>query len=197
MLQKAVGCTTTMPISGRQGSADIGLPVQPAVMPTVAPVVPATVAPIVPTAIAPATVAPAAVAPTAVAPPGKLGLGVDRDERHAVPGVLLHGVGNRQAYRLQALGDFARLLGIGTVVLREAGRGIGRRQAHGKTESARRQQGSQRANGTTILGHVISLSLESTLPRLAIRRQMKRPGQFGSMPARPPPCSRSESIHTR
>src|SRR5216684_2475666 len=83
MLQKAVGCTTTMPISGRQGSAVIGLPVQPAVVPTVAPVVPAAVAPIVPTAIAPTAVAPSAVAPAAVAPPGKLCLGVNPDNRLA------------------------------------------------------------------------------------------------------------------
>src|SRR5439155_20461143 len=103
---KAVGCTTTMPIFGRQGSTDIGLPVQPAVVPTIAPVVPAAVAPIVPTAITPATVAPAAVAPAAIAPPGKLGLGVHRHVPLAVLGVLLHGVGDRQAYRLQALGDF-------------------------------------------------------------------------------------------
>src|SRR5229473_2697334 len=156
MLQKAVGCTTTMPISGRQGSAVIGLPVQPAVVPTVAPVVPATVAPIVPTAIAPTAIAPAAVAPTAVAPPGKLCLGVDPDDRLAVLGVLLHGVGHRQAYRLQTLGDFARLLGIAAAVLRAAGRGIGRCKADRKAKGAGRQQGSQSASGTTILGHVIS-----------------------------------------
>src|SRR5712664_2641105 len=103
MLQKAVGCTTTMPISGRQGSSDIGLPVQPAVVPAIAPIVPA-------------AVAPSAVAPPAIAPPGALGLGVDGDERLAVLGVLPDGVGYRGADGLQALGDVAWLLGLGAAV---------------------------------------------------------------------------------
>src|SRR5260370_1773426 len=97
MLQKAVGCTTTMPISGRQGSSDIGLPVQPAVMPAIAPVVPA--------AIAPSAVAPAAVAPPAIAPPGELGLGVDRHERLAALAVLLDAIAHRTACRTQTLPD--------------------------------------------------------------------------------------------
>src|SRR4249919_848650 len=111
MLQKAVGCTTTMPIWGRQGSPDIGLPVQPAVVPAIAPVVPAAVAPIVP-----APVAPAAVAPTAIAPPSELGLAVDRDERFAVLGILLDGVGHGTADGLQPLGDVAGLPGRGVAV---------------------------------------------------------------------------------
>src|SRR5258707_13871280 len=108
MLQKAVGCTTTMPISGRQGSSDIGLPVQPAVMPAIAPVVP--------TAIAPSAVAPAAVAPPAIAPPGELGLGVDRHERLAVLAVLLDGVGDESASGLQTRRTVIGLPGLGTGV---------------------------------------------------------------------------------
>src|SRR4030081_1642646 len=104
MLQKAVGCTTTMPISGRQDSSDIGLPVQPAVVPAIAPVVPA--------AVAPATVAPATVTPSAIAPPGELGLGVHGDERLAVLGILPGGVGYGSADGLQTLGDVARLVGL-------------------------------------------------------------------------------------
>src|SRR5437879_3398622 len=134
MLQKAVGCTTTMPISGRQGCVVISLPVQPAVVPTVAPVVPAAVAPVMPTTIAPAAVAPAAVTPAAIAPPGELGLRVDPDDRLAVLGVLLHGLGNRQADGLEALGDLTGSLAVGTAVLGAAGRGIGRCQADRKAE---------------------------------------------------------------
>src|ERR1700737_2787569 len=102
MLQKAVGCTTTMPISGRQVSSDIGLPVQPAVVPAIAPVVPA--------AVAPATVAPAAVAPSAIAPPGELGLGVHGDERLAVLVALPEGVGYGSGDRVRPLGDIAGLV---------------------------------------------------------------------------------------
>src|SRR5229473_2549310 len=130
MLQKAVGCTTTMPISGRQGSSDIGLPVQPAI----APIVPTAVAPVVP-----AAVAPSAVAPPAIAPPGELGLGVDGDERLAVLGVLPDGVGYRGADGLQALGDVAWLLGLGAAVGGEGGRRVGRRQTDGQAERACRQ----------------------------------------------------------
>src|SRR6266851_1913827 len=190
MLQKAVGCTTTMPISGRQGSSDIGLPVQPAVVPAIAPVVPA--------AVAPATVAPAAVAPSAIAPPGELGLGVDGDERLAVRGVLPDGVGYGSADGLQTLGDVAGLVGLGTAVGGKGGRGIGRRQTDREAECASRQQGCQSARRTTILAHLISPSFGgTTLPRLARRPQMKRVCQLGSRPARPPPCSRLESIQTR
>src|SRR3982074_3452927 len=98
MLQKAVGCTTTMPISGRQGSSDIGLPVHPAVVPAIAPIVPA-----------------------AIAPPGERGLRVDRHERLAVLAVLLDGVGYGSADGLQTLRDVAGLLGLGTAVGCEGG----------------------------------------------------------------------------
>src|SRR5229473_7889328 len=180
MLQKAVGCTTTMPISGRQGSSDIGLPVQPAVVPAIAPVVPA------------------AVAPSAIAPPGELGLGVRRNERLAVLAVLPEGVGYGSADGLQPLGDIAGLVGLGTAVGGKGGRGIGRRQTDREAECASRQQGCQSARRTTILAHLISPSFRvTTLPRLAIRPQMKRGCQLGSRPARPPQCSRSESIQTR
>src|SRR5207248_3471605 len=109
--------------------------------------------PVMPTAIAPAAVAPAAVAPSAIAPPGKLRLRVDRDDWLSVLGILFHGLGNRQADGLQALGNFSRLFGIATAVLGEVRGGIGRCQADRKTESTGRQQRSQCANGTTILGH--------------------------------------------
>ena len=137
MLQKAVGCTTTMPISGRQGSSDIGLPVQPAVVPAIAPVVPTAVTPIVPAAIAPAAIAPSAIAPPAIAPPGELRLGVDGDERLAVLGVLLDGVGYRGADGLQPLGDVAWLLGLGAAVGREGGRCVGRRDVEAEDGDAR------------------------------------------------------------
>src|SRR5450755_3464467 len=150
MLQKAVGCTTTMPISGRQGSSDIGLPVQPAVVPAIAPVVPA--------AVAPATVAPATVAPSAIAPPGELGFGVDCHERLAVLVVLLDGVGYGSADGLQALGDVAGRVGLGTAVGCQGGRGIGRRQTDREAECASRQQGCQSAHGTMILAHLVSPS---------------------------------------
>src|SRR5258708_6705982 len=179
-----------MPISGRQGSSDIGLPVQPAVMPAIAPVVPA--------AIAPSAVAPAAVAPPAIAPPGELGLGVDRHERLAVLAVLLDGVGYGSADGLQTLRDVAGPLGLGTAVGCEGGCGIGRGQTDRQAECAGRQQGCQSARGTTILAHLISPSLGgTTLLRLARRPQMKRVCQLGSRLARPPQCSRSESIQTR
>src|SRR6266851_1771835 len=190
MLQKAVGCTTTMPISGRQGSSDIGLPVQPAVVPAMAPVVPA--------AIAPTAVAPAAVTPPAIAPPGKLGFGVDRHERLAILAVLLDGVGYGSADGLQTLRDVAGLLGLGTAVGCKGGCGIGRGQTDREAECASRQQGCQSARGTTILAHLISPSFGgTTLPRLARRPQMKRVCQLGSRLAWPPQCSRSESIQTR
>src|ERR1700730_18525292 len=147
MLQKAVGCTTTMPISGRQGCSDIGLPVQPAVVPAIAPIVPA--------AVAPATVAPAAVAPSAIAPPGELGLGVHGDERLAVLAVLPEGVGYKSADGLQPLGDIAGLVGLGTVVGCKGGRGIGRRQTDREAACGSRQPGCQSARRTTILAHLI------------------------------------------
>src|SRR5580704_7725264 len=185
MLQKAVGCTTTMPISGRQGSWDIGLPVQPAVVPAIAPV-------------APAAVAPAAIAPAAIAPPGELGLGLDRHERLAVHGVLPDGVGYGSADGFQTLGDVAGLVGLGAAVGGKGGRSIGRRQTDREAERASRQQGRQSTRRTTILAHLISPSSGgTTLPRLAIHPQMKRGRQLGSNPARPPQCSRSESIQTR
>src|SRR3981081_84984 len=145
MLQKAVGCTTTMPISGRQGSSDIGLPVQPAVVPAIAPVVPA--------AITPSAAAPAAIPPLAIAGPGALCVGVDRHERLAVRAVLLDGVGYGSADGLQTLRDVAGPLGLGTAVGCEGAWGSGRGQTDREAEGASRQQGCQSARGTTILAH--------------------------------------------
>src|ERR1700722_3978169 len=147
MLQKAVGCTTTMPISGRQGSWDRGFPFHQAVWPAIAPVVPA--------AVAPAAIAPSAVAPATIAPPGKLGLGVDRHERLAVLAVLLDGGRYGRADGLQQLGDAAGRLGPGAVGCK-GGRCIGRRQADREAQGACRQEGCQSARGTTILAHLIS-----------------------------------------
>src|SRR5262245_41434773 len=157
-----------MTMAGRQRSPGIDSPIQPAVVPaiapvvpTIAPVVPAAIAPIVPAAIVPATVAPttiapATVAPPAIAPPGKLCLRIDGDEGLAVLATLLDGIGHRGAYRLQPLGDIARLARIRWAILRKCGVGIGRDQRYRKTEGTRRQQSSQSANGTTILSHAIS-----------------------------------------